>query len=89
MDKSLEPVTSQGPSGFGNASIKIYSFELKRKVMLSNLREVFFQTVSNSSWANESYLVTAELSNDEDLMIELKRLSTSFGIGVIKLDGRP
>ncbi len=70
----------------GNSSIKLYSFELKRKVTLSNLREVFFQTVSNSSWANESYLVTAEMSNDEELMTELKRLSTSFGIGVIKLD---
>lgn len=70
----------------GNPSIKIYSFELKRKVTLSNLREVFFQTVSNSSWANESYLVAAEMSNDDELMVEIKRLSTSFGIGVIKLD---
>lgn len=70
----------------GSAAIKVYSFELKRKVTLANLREVFFQTVSNSSWANEGYLVTAELSTDDDLINELKRLSSSFGIGVIKLD---
>jgi hypothetical protein len=70
----------------GNPAIKLYSFELKRRVTLTNLREVFFQTVSNSSWANESYLVAADFSADEDLMAELKRLSTSFGIGVIRLD---
>lgn len=70
----------------GSPAIKIYSFELKRKVTFTNLREVFFQTVSNSTWANESYLVTAEISEDDELLNELKRLSTSFGIGVIKLD---
>jgi hypothetical protein len=70
----------------GSPAIKIYSFELKRKVTFANLREVFFQTVSNSTWANESYLVTGELAADDELNNELKRLSTSFGIGVIKLD---
>lgn len=70
----------------GSPAIKIYSFELKRKVTLANLREAFFQTVSNSTWANESYLVTGELAAEDELNDELKRLSTSFGIGVIKLD---
>jgi hypothetical protein len=70
----------------GNASIKLYSFELKRELSLSNLREAFFQAVSNSSWANEGYLVAAEIDNDEEFRNELKRLSTSFGIGVIKID---
>lgn len=73
-------------SAIGNISIKLLSFELKREVTFSNLRECFFQTVSNSSWANESYLVCAELSNDIDFRSELARLSTSFGIGVIKLN---
>ena len=53
---------------------------------LSNLRESFFQCVSNSSWANESYLVAAEVSNNADFRSELKRLSSSFGIGIIGLD---
>lgn len=66
--------------------IKLYSFELKRSIDKSNYREYFFQTVSNSSWANEGYLVTAELKTDEDLKSELERLSTTFGIGIIKLD---
>jgi uncharacterized protein len=73
-------------SSIGIISIKIFSFEIKRELTFSNLRESFFQTVSNSSWANEGYLVAANIANDEDFFDELKRLSTSFGIGIIKLN---
>lgn len=73
-------------SSIGNNPIRLLSFELKREVSFGNLRESFFQTVSNSSWANESYLVAAEVSEEEEFRNELSRLSTSFGIGVIKLD---
>jgi hypothetical protein len=69
----------------GNSALKIYSFELKKGLSFGNLREAFFQAVSNSSWANEGYLVAAEISQDEDFLSELRRLSTSFGIGVIEL----
>ncbi len=70
----------------GNRGIKLYSFELKKKLSFGNLREAFFQAVSNSSWANEGYLVAAEISDAPDFRSELSRLSTSFGIGTIKLD---
>jgi hypothetical protein len=73
-------------STIGNVSIKLLSFELKRELSFGNLRESFFQTVSNSSWANESYLVAAEISNEPEFQNELTRLSSSFGIGVIKLN---
>jgi hypothetical protein len=73
-------------SAIGNTSVKILSFELKKELNLSTLREKFFQAVSNSSWANESYLVAAEISQNEDFLNELSRLSTSFGIGIIRLD---
>lgn len=73
-------------SSIGNISIRLLSFELKRELNFRNLRESFFQTVSNSSWANESYLVAAEVSDEEEFRSELSRLSTSFGIGVIKLN---
>jgi hypothetical protein len=69
----------------GNTTIKVYSFELKKSLSFTNLRESFFQTVSNSSWANESYLVSAKIYPDEDFLSELRRLSGSFGIGVIRL----
>lgn len=81
-----KPEVIEFSATIGNISIKLFSFEIKRALSFSNLRESFFQTVSNSSWANESYLVAAEISADEDFQNELRRLSTSFGIGVIKLD---
>jgi hypothetical protein len=71
---------------FGEIGLKLYSFELKRELSFSNLREAFFQAVSNSSWAHEGYLVSADVSIDEDFREELRRLSTSFGIGIIALD---
>lgn len=70
----------------GIVSVKLLSFELKRELTFANLRESFFQTVSNSTWANEAYLVAASISQEQDFMSELSRLSTSFGVGIIKLD---
>lgn len=70
----------------GSSSVILYSFELKREIGFHNLRESFFQAVSNSSWANEGYLVTANIEEDDRLSSELKRLSSSFGIGVIRVD---
>ena len=69
-----------------NNALKLFSFELKKSLAKGNYRESFFQAVSNSSWANEGYLVAAEISEDEGLSSELGRLSAAFGIGVIILD---
>jgi hypothetical protein len=80
------PEVLEFSSSLGNVPTKVSSYEIKRELSFSNLRESFFQTVSNSSWANESYLVAAHISNDEDFQDELRRLSSSFGIGVIRLD---
>ncbi|MCS6917602.1 MAG: HTH domain-containing protein [Chitinophagales bacterium] len=70
----------------GNTSVRLLSFEIKRELSFANLRESFFQTVSNSSWANESYLVAATISEESDFLDELSRLSAAFGIGVIHLN---
>lgn len=72
----------------GSLALKLFSYELKRELTFSNLRESFFQAVSNSSWAHQGYLVAAEIAQDADFLEELKRLSNSFGIGVIRLDVR-
>lgn len=69
-------------------SIKLFSFEMKKHLDYSNLRQCFFQAVSNSSWANEGYLVCLNINNDSDFMNELQRLSNAFGIGIIKLNAR-
>jgi uncharacterized protein len=68
------------------SSIRLFSFEMKVSIGFGNLRECYFQAVSNSSWANEGYLVTLELDDDEELMDEIRRLNNAFGIGLIKLD---
>jgi hypothetical protein len=70
----------------GNQSVKIFSYELKKELNFSNLRESYFQAVSNSSWANEGYLVAAEIDSSEDFMDEINRLANSFGIGLINLN---
>lgn len=69
-----------------DSPVKLYSFELKRELNFSNLREHFFQAVSNSSWANEGYLVAAKIDPSEEFKYELKRLTMSYGIGVIQVD---
>jgi len=67
-------------------AIRLFSFEIKKHIDRNNYREYFFQAVSNSSWANEGYLVAASIQQRDDLLSELERLSVSFGIGVILLD---
>lgn len=64
---------------------KLYSFEVKLLLNRSNVRECFFQTVSNSSWANFPYLVAAEVQGSETLN-ELRVLSGTHGVGLIRLD---
>lgn len=67
-------------------AITLIAFELKKSIDRNNYREYFFQAVSNSSWANEGYLVAAKISDDDELLNELERLTTSFGIGLIEID---
>ncbi|GHP47875.1 HrgA protein [Helicobacter pylori] len=72
----------------GQKRHKLFSFELKKDLSLSNLKESYFQAVSNSSWANEGYLVVFGIKDKykDKVLDELKRLNQSFGIGVIKLE---
>jgi uncharacterized protein len=67
-------------------SIKLFSFEIKVSLNFSNLRESFFQAVSNSSWANEGYLVTLHIDGDPTFKDELRRLNNAFGVGIIQLN---
>ncbi|MGL2354785.1 hypothetical protein ACOWKO_03230 [Helicobacter pylori] len=68
----------------GQNSYKLFSFELKIRINLSNLKASYFQAVSNSTWANEGYLVVFGIK--DEVLGELRRLNQSFGIGVIKLE---
>jgi hypothetical protein len=64
--------------------VRLWSFEVKVKVNRSNVRECFFQAVSNSSWANLGYLVARDF--DEKIRKELRILSGAHGIGVIRIN---
>ncbi|MCK3657715.1 HrgA protein [Pasteurellaceae bacterium Pebbles2] len=64
-------------------SVKLWSFEVKVELNGSNVRSSFFQAVSNSSWANEGYLVATSIP--DNILEELRILSALHGIGVILL----
>jgi hypothetical protein len=77
--ESVRTYAKQG----GTQSINLWSFEVKTKLIRSNVRESFFQALSNSKWANRGYLVAAHIS--DNVKQELKMLSGLYGIGVILL----
>jgi hypothetical protein len=69
-------------------TFEIYSYELKKEIKDDrDLKEKYFQAVSNSSWANYGYLVAFEIK--DNLKDEIKRLNQAFGIGVILLNQNP
>lgn len=68
------------------STIKLFSFELKTRINFLNLRQSYFQAISNSNWANEGYLVTLHLDDDPALLDEIRRLNNAFGIGLIQLN---
>jgi len=80
--KALLRVTNQ------SNAYKITSYEIKRTINNDyELKEGYFQAVSNSSWANYGYLVAFEVNSS--LINEIERLNQSFGIGFIELKANP
>jgi len=63
---------------------RLWSFEVKLLINRSNVRECFFQAVSNSSWAHFGYLVAREF--EDKAWKELRMLCAAHGIGVIQLE---
>lgn len=77
LQKTMEP----------KKTITIYSYELKRVIENDyQLKQYFFQALSNSNWANYGYLVAYEI--EDDLMDEISRLNSAFGVGVILLKAK-
>ncbi len=67
----------------GEQPFKLYSNELKAEIRFSNLRENFFQCVSNSKWAHVAQLVIAVDINDQKLLEELSRLGKSYDVTIV------
>jgi hypothetical protein len=69
-----------------SAAFKISSIEVKISINSDKeLKEGFFQAVSNSSWANYGYLAALEFRDDRHIRDEMERLNESFGIGFIEI----
>ncbi|WP_432786222.1 hypothetical protein AAEX37_00334 [Oligella sp. MSHR50489EDL] len=84
MDGHWDEVVKECVRHGGGRAIRLWSFEMKKHLNKSNVREAFFQAVSNSGWANYGYLVAVSMSNDVEA--ELQMLSGLHGIGVLLLD---
>lgn len=69
----------------GARKVRLWSFEAKLLVSRGNVRECYFQAVSNSSWANIAYLVATQIEGAGTLA-ELRMLAALHGIGVLLLD---
>lgn len=72
-------------ASYSGSRTSLWSFEVKLLVNRSNVRESYFQAVSNSSWANFGYLVAGEVEGNSTVK-ELRILSAAHGIGLIQLD---
>lgn len=85
LSREWESTTTGWAEEFGGKRARLWSFEVKLVLNQSNVRQAFFQTVSNSSWANFSYLVASQI-NDKKAMQELQMLASLHGIGVMRLN---
>lgn len=85
LTRDLTPEVKALADASKSKKVRLWAFEVKLLLNRSNVREAFFQTVSNSSWANFGYLVSAEIETDEAKR-ELRMLSALHGVGVIRLD---
>lgn len=70
---------------YASKKTRLWSFEVKMLINRSNIREAYYQAVSNSSWANFGYLVANEMEG-ADTLKELRILSSLHGIGFISLN---
>lgn len=85
IDKEWDDLVRSCVKQGAGQRIRLWSFEVKKELNRSNVRKSFFQAVSNSSWANEGYLVGTSIS-DSSVEQELRMLSALHGIGVIILN---
>lgn len=88
LDKEWDDVVQNCVRHSEGRLTRLWSFEVKKQLNRSNVRECFFQAVSNSSWAHFGYLVATEINEDKQRSVEreLQMLCALHGIGVILLD---
>jgi len=85
LAEGLNPEVVAAIKESSERKVRLWSFEVKVLVNRSNVREAYYQAVSNSSWANFGYLVAANIEG-VDTLKELRILYAMHGIGLIKLN---
>ncbi|BBZ90756.1 MULTISPECIES: hypothetical protein [Bradyrhizobium] len=83
---ALDQAALEVRRGLGEQPFRLTSVELKVDLSLTTFREYFFQCVSNSMWAHSSLLAIACPVLDALLANELRRLGTSYGVGISAFD---
>ncbi|MFP3012289.1 MAG: hypothetical protein ACEY3D_04935 [Rickettsia sp.] len=87
LNKKWSPLIKNCAKYYGGKQARLWSFEVKKKIKRSNVRESFFQALSNSSWAHYGYLVAPILDEiRSDTRHELEMLCTRHGIGFILIN---
>lgn len=84
LDQGWDPVVKDCVRHGNDSSVRLWSFEVKKNLTKGNVRQCFFQAVSNSTWASFGYLVATGLNNDVEA--ELQMLASLHGIGVLLLN---
>ena len=84
LDQEWGEIVRKCVRSSNSSSVRLWSFEVKKHLTKGNVRQYFFQAVSNSSWANFGYLVATGLNADVES--ELQMLASLHGIGVLILD---
>jgi len=84
LDQHWDEIVKDCVRHGNDSAIRLWSFEVKKQLTKSNVRQHFFQAVSNSTWANVGYLVATGLNNDVES--ELQMLASLHGIGVLILN---
>lgn len=85
LTKNLNSEVVEALKHSGEQRARLWSFEVKKLLNRSNVREAYFQTVSNSSWANFGYIVATQIEGS-DTVREIQMLYAVHGIGLIELD---
>lgn len=83
LTKDWNNTTKECAKDYSIKKTKLYSYEVKKILNRSNIREAYFQAVSNSTWANFGYLVATEINDNATKELEI--LNSLYGIGVIIL----
>ena len=85
LTKNLNAEVIEALKHSGEQRARLWSFEVKKLINRSNVREAYFQAVSNSSWSNFGYLVARRIEG-ADTIKEIQMLYSVHGIGLIELD---